>query len=59
MIAVFVGRFLGPFRAIVPIAAGPQAMPWPKFQISNVVSAILWAAGILAPGFAGVRWLVE
>ena len=58
MIAVFVGRFFGPFRAVVPIAAGLHAMPWQKFQVSNVASALLWATGILAPGFVGVRWLV-
>src|SRR6516162_3070287 len=58
MIAVFVGRFFGPFRAIVPIAAGMHAMPWLEFQIANLASALLWGAGILAPGFVGMRWLV-
>ena len=58
MIAVFCGRFFGPFRTVVPIAAGVHAMPWLKFQMSNVASALPWATGILAPGFVGVRWLV-
>jgi membrane protein DedA with SNARE-associated domain len=57
-IAVFIGRFFGPLRAVVPIAAGLNNMPWLKFQIANAVSAAVWAAGILAPGFLGVRWLV-
>jgi len=59
LIAVFCGRFFGPLRAVVPIAAGLHAMPWLKFQIANVLSAAVWAIGVLAPGFATVRWLVE
>ncbi len=57
LIAVFVGRFFGPFRAIVPIAAGLYAMPLLNFQVANFASAALWAAGILTPGFLSVRWL--
>jgi membrane protein DedA with SNARE-associated domain len=59
MLAVFVGRFFGPLRAVVPLIAGLNAMPWLNFQIANVASAALWAAGILLPGFIGVRWLME
>lgn len=57
-VAVFIGRFFGPLRAVVPIVAGLHGMPWLKFQIANVASAALWAGGILAPGFIGIRWLV-
>jgi membrane protein DedA with SNARE-associated domain len=59
LIAVFVGRFFGPFRAIVPIVAGLYAMPWVKFQLANIASAAAWATGILTPGFLGVRWLMS
>jgi membrane protein DedA with SNARE-associated domain len=58
VIAVFCGRFFGPLRAIVPIAAGLNAMPRWQFQIANLASAILWATGILAPGFVGVRFFL-
>jgi len=58
VVAVFAGRFFGPFRAIVPIVAGLYAMPWWKFQIANLASAVLWATGILTPGFLSVRWFV-
>jgi membrane protein DedA with SNARE-associated domain len=58
MLAVFCGRFFGPLRAIVPIVAGLHAMPWLKFQVANLVSAIVWATGILTPGFFGARWLM-
>jgi membrane protein DedA with SNARE-associated domain len=58
VLAVIVGRFFGPLRAAVPITAGLYGMPWLKFQIANVVSAIIWATGILAPGAVGMRWLM-
>lgn len=58
MLAVFIGRFFGPLRAIVPIAAGICAMPWINFQIANIASALLWAGAILTPGFLGARWLI-
>jgi membrane protein DedA with SNARE-associated domain len=57
IVAVFVGRFFGPLRAVVPIAAGVCGMPWLTFQLANVFSAVVWATGILAPGIFGVRWL--
>lgn len=56
--AVFVGRFFGPLRAVVPIVAGMYRMPWLKFQIANVASAVLWAFGVLTPGLVVMRWLV-
>jgi len=58
MAAVFLGRFLGPLRAIVPIAAGVCGMSWIRFQIANATSAVVWAAGVLAPGTFGFRWLM-
>ena len=47
---VFLGRFSGPLRSIVPLAAGMAAMPWLPFQIANIASAVIWAVGLLAPG---------
>lgn len=58
IVAVFVGRFFGPLRAAVPLAAGACAMPWLKFQSANAASALVWATGILAPGTIGMRWLL-
>lgn len=50
-IGVFIGRFSGPLRAFVPLAAGIFAMPHWKFQLANVSSAIVWAFVLLAPGW--------
>ena len=54
---IFLGRFFGPLRCIVPMMAGIAGMPWLPFQLANVLSAIVWATGILAPGVIGARWL--
>lgn len=52
---VFVGHFFGPIRAVIPVVAGMYAMKQIPFQIANVSSAFLWAAGVLAPGLYGAR----
>lgn len=54
---VFFGRFFGPLRASVPLAAGICEMPALTFQLANVSSAIVWATGILAPGAFGLKWV--
>src|SRR5262249_51760314 len=56
--AVFIGRFFGPLRASVPLAAGILEMPWWPFQVANFTSAFLWAALVLAPGAVGMKFLL-
>lgn len=56
-LGVFVGRFFGPFRAIVPLIAGTMHMPATKFNLANISSAPIWAFVLLAPGAFGVPWL--
>jgi membrane protein DedA with SNARE-associated domain len=48
--AVFIGRFFGPARAVVPLIAGIFAMPAFLFQSANLASALVWAFVLLAPG---------
>ena len=59
--AVFLGRFFGPLRASVPLAAGILEMPWWPFQIANFTSAFAWAAMVLILG-DGIthtfRWII-
>lgn len=50
--SVFIGRFFGPLRAVVPLIAGIFAMPQFLFQMANVASAMVWAFVLLAPGAA-------
>ncbi len=55
VLSVFIGRFFGPLRAVVPIVAGMMNMAQWKFQLANIASAIVWLPLLLAPGaLAGV-----
>ncbi len=53
--AIFIGRFLGPFRATVPLVSGMSELEFWPFQIANTASALIWAFVLLAPGAAVVR----
>lgn len=48
--AIFIGRFFGPLRALVPLVAGLFEMPRTPFQLANVASAVVWAAMLLIVG---------
>jgi membrane protein DedA with SNARE-associated domain len=54
---VFLGRFFGPLRAVVPLVAGIFHMPRFPFQLANIGSALLWSTLLLAPGAGIVGWL--
>ena len=55
--AVFLGRFVGFARALVPFIAGSSRMPYRKFLVYNVLGASLWAPAILLLGyFLGASW---
>jgi membrane protein DedA with SNARE-associated domain len=54
---VFLGHFFGPVRAVVPVVAGMLGMKQLPFQVANIASAFLWAAGVLAPAVFGGWWL--
>jgi membrane protein DedA with SNARE-associated domain len=56
VLAVFIGRFFGPLRAVVPLVAGILGMRILPFQLANVSSAVVWATGILGPGYFGLHW---
>jgi len=48
--SIFIGRFFGPLRASVPLAAGIFEMPYMMFQVANFVSALVWSAALLLFG---------
>lgn len=48
--SVFIGRFIGPIRAIVPLVAGMLGMKPLQFTVANVASAIGWAPAYMLPG---------
>ena len=47
---IFIGRFFGPLRAVVPLIAGIFEMPYWRFQLANFSSAIVWAAVLMMLG---------
>jgi len=48
--SVFLGRFIGPIRPLIPAVAGVMGMPSAYFLLMNILSAALWAPVYLAPG---------
>lgn len=48
--SVFIGRFIGPIRPVIPAMAGMSNMPPLKFTLVNLSSAALWSPAYLLPG---------
>jgi membrane protein DedA with SNARE-associated domain len=48
--SVFVGRFFGPVRAVIPLVAGIMGMGWRQFWLANVGSALVWAPALMFLG---------
>lgn len=48
--SVFVGRFFGPLRAVVPLVAGMMRMAPLRFYVANVLSALVWAPTLVFLG---------
>jgi membrane protein DedA with SNARE-associated domain len=60
-IGVFIGRFFGPLRATVPVAAGILGLSYWRFQFANVTSALVWSTVLLNAGRFGLSsfvWLI-
>ena len=49
--SVFIGRFLGPLRAFLPLIAGMCRMPFAAFIAISAVSAAIWAPALLYSGY--------
>jgi membrane-associated protein len=52
--AVFLGRFVAFFRAVMPALAGTSRMHYPRFLAFNAAGGLVWGAGFVLLGyFAG------
>ncbi len=49
--SVIIGRFVGPIRPIIPLIAGAFYMPWQRFIVFNLLSAVGWALTYILPGY--------
>ena len=55
MAAMILGRFTGPVRSFVPLVGGMLKMNRAKFQVANLIGAVLWIPVMLAPGYLAAR----
>lgn len=51
VLSIILCRFLGPVRAFIPFIAGVTRMGQMRFQVANIVSAVIWVPIMLAPGY--------
>jgi membrane-associated protein len=49
--AVFLGRWVAFFRAVMPALAGTARMPYPKFLAWNAAGGIAWGAAVVLIGY--------
>lgn len=49
--AVFLGRFIAFFRAVMPALAGISHMPYPRFLAYNAAGGLIWGAGAVLVGY--------
>ena len=57
--AVFVGRFVGFARALVPFVAGASRMSYRRFLLYDTLGAAIWTVGFVLLGYGlGASWRV-
>lgn len=56
--SVFIGRFLGPLRAFIPLTAGMCRMPAVPFYVTSIISAAIWAPALLYSGYL-IGWVLQ
>lgn len=55
--AVFIGRWIGLMRALVPALAGMTRMPYRRFLLFNAAGGTLWSTAVVIGGYlAGTSW---
>jgi membrane-associated protein len=50
--AVFLGRWIAFFRAVMPALAGTARMPYRRFLVFNVAGGLAWGAVVVFGGYA-------
>jgi len=49
--AVFLGRFVAFFRALMPALAGMAHMPYRRFLLYNAAGGLVWGTGVVVLGY--------
>jgi undecaprenyl-diphosphatase len=55
--AIFISKFVGPLRPVVPFVAGAMCMAPAPFTGASIISSILWAMAFLIPSYYGIKVL--
>ena len=59
--AVFVGRFVGALRAVVPVVAGTAGVGLGRFLLWNAAASLVWGGAVVAIGYevgpGAARWV--
>ena len=56
---VFLGRFIGPIRPLIPITVGSLSMDLKTFVYVDLISGLLWAPLYTLPGYFTARTVLE
>ncbi len=49
--AVFIARWVGALRGVVPVAAGIAEMPYRRFLLWDLPAAVLWSTAVISVGW--------
>ena len=49
--AVFLGRFVAFFRAMMPALSGLSRLPYPRFLMFNALGGVVWGVGFVLLGY--------
>ncbi len=49
--SIFIGRFIGPIRSVLPLIAGSLSVSFSKFMFYNILSAFLWVLTYILIGY--------
>lgn len=57
ILTIFLSKFIGPLRPVVPFVAGAMHMPLMPFIGASAASSAFWAAAFLIPSYYGIKLL--
>ncbi len=49
--AVFIGRWVGVVRGVIPVVAGTAEMPYRRFLAWNVLASVTWTGAVISAGY--------
>ena len=59
ILGIFVGKFIGPIRPLLPLTAGSLGMNFKHFLTVEVFSSFLWALIYTVPGYYAGKSILD